>query len=435
MPTKTDLPPARTTEPSVLSWGRLAVLDPASLRAAAGVLATTALPVVNSALISPAGFDPFGQDGARVRRPVAELRTTSQHSLRIVHGRTRVGTWGSGGVITPAQLAALREYAAVAVPFGAGAGPVELAALLRQLLVAGVPVVAPDLPLSVRRLLGRELGDLVVALTPAAVADADRREHWSVDARRLALLTATAAAGVPSSPPAVTAVVRASGGQPQRLGALLRDLRAQTWPRLSVVLAAADGDPVPARLPAGVAVVRAASGADAVRQALLECGTELATVVTPRLSYGPEHIRDLVLGYRYGQRPVSGVLVRRTYLEALDLTVCAPGEPAERPADRLTAGTLLAAPSQLLEFTPDGDDVLVGDGYAVHDRNVHRTVRRGEPGLDAALRTGGRQLTGATGRISWLAAESRRAPADNGPARPHRVDPAYASYFARTDKA
>ncbi|TDE15914.1 hypothetical protein [Jiangella asiatica] len=409
-------------------------MDPASLRAAAGTLAETPLPAVNSALLSPAGFDTFEGDGSRVLRPVAEVRTTPHRSLRIAHGRTRVGTYPPSGVITPAELAALRDYAAVRVPFGAGAGPVELAALLRQLLVAGVPVLAPDLPLSVRRLLGRDLGDLVAALTPAAVADVDRREHWSVDARRLALLTATSAAGVPSSPSAVTAVVEAGSG----LTAVLRDLRAQTWPNLAVVVAAGDDDTVPARLPAGIEVVRAATRADAVRAAVRDGGGELATVVTPELSYGPEHVRDLVLGYRYGQRPVAGTVVRRTYLEPLDLTACAPGEPTEAPTDRLSARTLLAAASTLLELLTDGDGDLVtvgDDGYAIHDRNVHRTVRRGRPGLDAALHAGGLQVPGETGRIGWLAAESRRAPSATTRAHHDRVDPAYLSYFARIDAA
>ncbi|WP_146605357.1 hypothetical protein [Jiangella anatolica] len=342
---------------------------------------------MNTALVSPVGFDAFDDDvrGDRAR-PLAQASTTPSGGLRIRAGRARLAELDRASALSPAQLTELRAYAAVEVPFGAAAGPVELAGYLRQLLVAGVPVLAPDLPLVVRRLLGPVLGELVATLTYATVADPDRRERWSVAARRAALRAATAAAGVASSPPSVTAIV-----SPGDTG-VLDDLRRQTWPALTV-------------RPAGDAAER--------QRALETCTTELVTLPAAGLRYAPEHVEDLVLGRGYGLRPISGVRVRRTFLPALDVTVRAPGLPSERPADSLTAATVLGSPADLLALGLDRlDDPLapvdVGDdGYAVHDRGVCRVAR--DPGeLDRALRAGGRQLGGSG-----------------------RVDAGYASYFAR----
>ncbi|WP_116947272.1 hypothetical protein [Jiangella endophytica] len=367
----------------------MAALDPAELRAAASAVVTAPLPAVNTTLVSPAGFDAFDDDGPGAPpRPLAQLRTTSSGSLRLYAGRTRLTDLGRPAVVSTTALAQVRPYAGVQVPFGAATGPVELAGFLRQLLVGGVPVYAPDLPLVVRRLLGTVLGDLVAGLTPSTLADPVRRERWSVAARRAALRAATAAAGVASSPPSVTAVVAPGDA------VLLRDLRRQTWPALTV---------------------RVAEGAAERRRAVEACETDLVTLPASGLSYAPEYVEDLVLGRGYGQRPVSGLRVRRTFLPALDTTVRAPGEPTERPADSLTAATVLASPGDALALgLADLDDPLtlvdVGDdGYATHDLGVWRVVRDAAA-TDAALRAGGRQA-GGTGR----------------------VDPGYASYFARTD--
>lgn len=388
MPTKTDLPPAPIAEPFVPDWTGLAVLDATALRAAAGAVVAAPLPAVNTMLVSPAGFDAFDDDGPGAPpRPLALLRTTSAGGLRLYDGRVRLADLGRPAVVSATALARLRPYAGVQVPFGAATGPVELAGLLRQLLVGGVPVYAPDLPLVVRRLLGPVLGELVATLTPSTLADPGRRERWSVAARRAALRAATAAAGVASSPPSVTAV--AAPGD----AALLRDLRRQSWPALTVVVA---------------------DGAGERRKALETCATDLATLPASGLSYAPEHVEDLVLGRGYGQRPVSGTVVRRTFLPALDTTVRAPGSPSERPASALTAATVLGSPADLLALgLADLDDGLtpvdVGDdGYAIHDLGVWR-VARDAAAADAALRAGGRQAGGAG-----------------------RVDPGYASYFART---
>lgn len=356
MPTKTDLPPAPISEPFVPNWTGLAALDSAELRAAAGAVVAAPLPAVNTTLVSPAGFDAFDDDApGGPPRPLAQLRTTSSGALRLYEGRTRLADLGRPGVVSAATLARLRPYAGVQVPFGAATGPVELAGFLRQLLAGGVPVYAPDLPLVVRRLLGPVLGELVATLTPSTLADPSRRERWSVAARRAALRAATAAAGVASSP----------------------------------------GER---------------------RKALETCTTELATLPAGGLRYAPEHVEDLVLGRGYGQRPISGVLVRRTFVPALDTTVRTPGSPAERPASTLTAATVLASPADLLALglaDVGADDALapvdVDDGgYAVHDLGVWR-VAHDAAGIDAALRAGGRQAGGSG-----------------------RVDRGYASYFART---
>lgn len=391
MPTKTDLPPAAISGPFVPDWTGLATLGPAALRAAAGAIIATPLPAVNTRLISPAGFDAFEDDGpGSAPRPIARLRTIRAGELRVYDGSSRLFAFERDRppVVGQAELAALRPFAGLAVPYGAASGPIELAGLLRQLLVGGVPVLAPDLPLVVRRLLGRPLGDLVAGLTTATLADPDRREQWSVAARRTALRTATSADGGTSSPPSVTAVV------PPGDAKLLRDLRRQTWPALTV---------------------RVAANAAERRRALETCETELVTLPASGLSYAPEHVEDLVLGRGYGRQPVSGVRVRRTFLPLLDTTVRSPGPGGERHATALTAATVLGSPHDLLRLGVDLIDdgartaVDVGaDGFAIHDLGI-RWVVRDAAGAGEALRAGGRQVAGLG-----------------------RVDPGYASYFART---
>lgn len=428
MPIETDLSPAASpAAPATLrslTWTQLADLGHAAMRAAAQSLRPALLPPVNTALVSPEGFDPFDTDPADVTRSVADLVAAPDGTMRFVHDDDVVASVACGAVLDRQDVAALRPFAGVRVPLDVGSGPVALGGLVRQLLVAGVPVLAADLPLSVYRLLGAELGGIVAEATPSVLRDVDQRERWSVRARRAALLHATAAAGVPSSRPEVTIVVDAGAGHD--LDRLAAEVSAQTWQHMQICVTLGADDPDPDELVATISaagpvveVIRGSDATDAVSRALSSCTTELATIMTPRLSYQPQHVTDLVLGRGYSRRRVAGVRVRRTYLEPLGLTVYA-GPAGERSSDELTAGAVLAAPGELLELgahRSHGGAVVHtdGSGYAVHDLSVAAVVPRGDTaGLDDALRASERQYAGR--------------PSGDSPAT---VDPAYSSYFAR----
>lgn len=425
MPTETDLAAATPSALRSLTWLRLAELEHSEIRAAARALRPAVLPPVNTSLVSPEGFDAFVGDARIEPRPIAVARTRRDLTFDLLHDDVLVARLGPAGFLAREHLRALRPFAGVHVPPGVGSGPVAVADLIRQLLVAGVPVRAPELPLSVDRLLGPVLGEIVDALTPGTMSDPDARERWSVRARRAALLLATAAAGVPSSRPGITAVVQA--GDEQGLARLVEQVRSQTWRPLHVTIAAGDDDTVPDAVTATldddglpVDVVRAADRVEACARALRSAATELATIMTPQLAYGPEHLTDLVLGRGYARRPVAGVVVRRTFLQPLGVTVYG-GAPGERPAHSLTTATVLADASTLLDLGAhqrNGTEPLdVGArGYAIHDLSVFGVVSGDPVRVDDALRKGERQYAGH--------------PSGDTPAP---VDPAYASYFTRIE--
>lgn len=423
MTTKTDLTPDDIGVAD-LTWSRLAGAPPETLSAAARALGGRRLPPINTALASPTGFEPLGSGG-----PAASIAGCGSGSrLHDARGR-RIADLGSPPVVDRGTVAALRTFSHVTVRPESASGPLALASVIAQLMVAGVPVMVDDLPLSARHLLGSNLAGQLDLLDSAVLAEPRLRHAWSVRARRAALLELTTAAGV-GAPDRVTVVADLlPGSAGQRL---LDQVAAQDWPALDVVLCTTDTpvDSLSRTYLAQARVVRAESYPAARQAALGACKTRWATFLSADLLYGPHHVTDLVLALGYARVEQAGVSVRRSYLAALDLTVEADGEAAERGAQPLTPGTVIAAPERLLPVDP-GPRTAPGTaavGYALHDLGVARLVAgRDTAGAERALTRAVRQWSG------WHDVVQASAPTDS--VRPDWAaagrDAGYASYFTR----
>ena len=434
MTTTTDLFLGATPPAAQLTWAWLAHAEPAALRVAAAAFQQVRVPPVNTAVISPAGFDVLV---GRPRPRMARLITRERVGMIIVDERDRpVVNLGTPPVLAAKDLARLRGFSGVQVTPTLAVGPVQLAALMAQLLVGGVPVASSALPFSVRKLLGADLANLVEELSPVILADQRLREQWSVRARRCAMLAFTTAGGVLSARPVVAVVVDVSDTPTTRR--LLAQISAQTWPALEICLAtprrAADISALTDLLAMPVHVVRHDDLASARHEALGQTTAELATYLSAGLRYGPEHVTDLVLGYGYSRASIVGVLARRTYIEAIDVTVETSDQSGERSAREFTPGTMLTARHDLLQAITHRDGeaqtVLAGsmgavtvpttDSYAIHDLSVVVPLPRGQHArLEHALAHATRQWSGTVieSSIEELPGATR--------------DLAYASYFTR----
>lgn len=383
-----------------LRWSELAAATPDELRGTAHALATVTLPPVNAAIVSPFGFDATapvegwgvltasaGPDAPTVIRDARDRVLVELADRRVV----------DLPVIDRTALELLRRLTGVRVDRLAAAGPFAQAVLISQLLVAGIPVAAPDLSESVRRLLGPTLSPFVHETPVYRLGDAEARAAWSLDARRAALLRLTSAGGTLVDRPTVTVIALASDDEVRER---LRDeIAAQDWPALEVLTTRGTDDEI-------TNLVANAAG-------------HSITVMSAHLSYPPQHVTDLVLAQGYGRQRIVGTTVRRTYLEAIDMTVEEPGHAGERATTTVTAGAILVtrdvalARPELLT-APGGADLTVPKAYATHHLGAARIVPRGNPELvDHALSTAEHQWPGGAGRSG-------------------QPDPAYASYFVRT---
>ena len=411
-----------------LAWDQLANAPRPVLEEAIRRLSEFQLAPVNTALVSPEGFDPLKD----VAAPVARLLST-QNGSQIVDAKRVLASLGAVPIIDHSGLKALRAYSHVQVAAHCTPGPVHLASTLAQLLVAGVPVVVDHLPQAVGRLLGDQLTTALNEVDEVRLGDSRYRETWSVGARRVALRQFTSAGGV-GAPTPVSVIADLV---PSSAGACLFDqISGQDWPALEVLLTSTPHltDIPRALLNRGcpVEVVTAKSLGEARRLAVERAGGLLVTFMSAALLYGPHHLTDLVLGQGYARTAVVGVSVRRSYIPPLNLCVEAAGHAGEQPESRLTAGTLMSSPTELGNVEPaisGSTDVYLTSGYAIHDLGVARRTSGELSDINQALSGSVSQLPG------WASAIQEPTPSDvesvPGWAK-QDVDPSYASYFTRS---
>lgn len=374
------------------SWRALAALNPQAVSEAARRVASTRLPPVNAAVVSPAGFvSETGPERARLRWQGAQVE--------VVDHRGVLAELGPQGLLDRSTVGRLRPYQAVEVEVAAVPGPLLVARLVAQLLVAGVPPLLDQVPVSVERLLGRQLAAEVRQLDRRVLSSAAARSAWSLRTRRQALRQLTMAGG-----PARVGVLLDWTDEVE--GArLLEEARRQDWPDLVLVLLAGPGgsaaaERAAASIPGRAAVVVSGDLASALGAAVAEWPSDpaapvLATVFGRGLTYGAHHVTDLVMARAYARSALVGVDVRRSYLQALDLGVESATEEGERFHRTLTPGAILASPQDLLraERRQPGDGGA--RGYAVHDGGVTRLVASGAgPELEEALASARRQWRG-----------------------------------------
>ncbi len=316
----------------------------------------TALPPVDTAVVSPMGFLPYPEKPARPLEPF-EL---------------------AGGVLHESELAALRPHDYVEVDgarFGGLDG--ELARRLSQLAVAGVPLLARNLAAQVRTLLGDQLLEHLDAFD--AADPPVLRESKSIGLRRTALDLYSPKAvwnavlgglGKPLLPLPSVSVVLATR-RPEKLASALEQLARQSWKSLEVVvvLHGFDGDLPEVRRAVqtypGVLLVRSVP-ADMIFGEVLNVGVNAASgdlicKMDDDDWYGPHHLRDLVHAKDYSGATLVGSQVEFVYLESLDITTRRP-PLGEQYSDHVAGGTMMLGRDELRQL----------GGW----RPVHRAVDR-----------------------------------------------------------
>jgi hypothetical protein len=316
----------------------------------------TALPPVDTAVVSPMGFLPYPEKPARPLEPF-EL---------------------TGGVLHESDLAALRPHSYLEVDGARFRGlDWELARRLSQLAVAGVPLLVRNLPAPVRTLLSGQLLDHLDAFD--AADPPVLRESKSIGLRRTALdlyspkavwNTVLGELGKPLLPVPSVSVVLATR-RPEKLASALEQLERQSWQGLEVVVVLHGFD---AGLPEVRRAVEAYPGELQLRSAPAEMifGEVLNVGVSAASGdlvckmddddwYGPHHLRDLVHAKDYSGATLVGAQVEFVYVESLDITTRRP-PLGEQYADHVAGGTMMIGRDELRQL----------GGW----RPVHRAVDR-----------------------------------------------------------
>ena len=229
------------------------------------------------------------------------------------------------------------------------------------------------------------------------LTDADARERLSITGRRhvratadrrSALLAILDHLGVRRPAPLRTTVLLATR-RPEHLDHALANVRAQRQPGVEVspVLhgPAVDAVDVPDTGLATAQVLRAPGTwtlGDCLNAALDGAGGHLVTKMDDDDHYGPDHLTDLVLAWRYSGAEVVGERIEFIHLAERDLTLRRHPSPPERDRVHVGGPTLLAARDTLRRFgflrRPNRvdstlyDRVLTAGGrvYGTHARDV-----------------------------------------------------------------
>ena len=217
------------------------------------------------------------------------------------------------------------------------ADEIERAGMLVRLAATGVPVYLVDGGRGLEVLIGNELHALMTSGVPEA--DADERESFSIEMRRIALRDHSFRSRarqmgvvVLDDPPDVPAVsILLATKRPDHLDWAVGNVARQSYPRLQLVLALHGGEfetaaveRVVERLQMPARVVRVGGGhtLGAVLNAAVKeaTGVLLAKMDDDDL-YGPDHIWDLVLAHEYSGAEIVGKPLETVYLADRNQTV------------------------------------------------------------------------------------------------------------------
>ena len=320
------------------------------------------LPPVDTAVISPAGFDRTAGAG------VARLETTAvDGSFRItgagapITGDLRIG-------LTENHIAALRPVRAVEVIADHAGDHVGQGRVLSQLACAGVPTLCATLPDAVADALGGELAQRLRALDPATLTDPIEREDWSITTRRLGLARFApqnfwAAQGhrlgkPTTGAPSVSALLttRRAANLPFALAQLAR----QDWPELETVLV------LHGITRATPGVTEALAGFDrpltvveiggevlfglALDTGMRRCTGRLITKWDDDDWYGPHHVTDLVQAHTYSGAALVGISGYFAYLQSTDVTIRWTNAPSGTRVRWVHGGTILMSREDMVSI-------------------------------------------------------------------------------------
>ena len=304
----------------------------------------------------------------RVDGPVGWLRDVARCSAALGPVRHLPHPLRAHFRSAPSNREALRQaHHLIDVPaFHSGA--VARAGVLLRVAASGVPIRLAGEDPELAALLGSELYGL---MTDSGVGDADAaaREAFSIRMRRVALREHSLgarvrqlceAAALPNPPRVPTVSLLLATRRPRHLAWAVRNVAAQSYPDLELILALrGDGfdgahvDALMARLAIPWRVVRA--DASAPLGTVLNAATgaargQFVSRIDDDGQYDAHHIADLMLAYDYSGAHLVGKGVENVYLERSNRTVRFIGGRAETYTEDLARGTLLIARQDLCRF-------------------------------------------------------------------------------------
>ena len=300
----------------------------------------------------------------------------------------------------------LRRYRHVVDVQAFHAGAASRAGCLARLAAAGVVVHAADGGAELRALLDPELYALATA--QPKTRDEDERELHSIRMRRAAMRSHSAWARDSANLPYVSIVMATK--RPSILPDALATIARQSYPRIELVLALhGNDDSLPsvertiARLPLPARVVPVPGSAHlgaALQAASATADGALLTKMDDDDLYGPDHVWDLVLAYRYSQAQMVGKGHQFVYLAGSDQTVHCHHGRGEAYRGYQCGGTLLIGRRDLQDVGGWRDvaravDVALEEDVLRAGGSLYRTH-----GADFLLVRHGRHHT-------WKAADSR----------------------------
>jgi hypothetical protein len=425
-PVEPDLPGATDVAGSTFPSGCGTILRAGAAGAGAGVRPDTVLVDLEHAVVR-GRYGPFGPSAAH-----ATLTFTGAADGRGWQIAGPAGVLCAGRLdrpwLTEEAQAALIEIGRVDCPSVPARYPLEEAALLVHLVLAGVLVHAPELPAACGAYLADEVRELIRAPLPGR---ADPDLEWEVRAvglRRAAMrqhasgfaLPRLAAATFPSlaGPPSVSALLVTK--RLEHVVDAVAAIEAQTYPNLEIVLGL-HGVELPAELRARVSrcarpieILTLPAGhafGEAIGVATGRARGTLLTKFDDDDTYGPEHVWDLVLARHHSGATMVGKGAEFVYLQTLNTTVRRDAGRPEEFTRVVAGGTMLISRGDLEQVggwrpVPRSIDRGLIDrvrraggmtyrthplGYVYQRRSDGHTW---DPGLEYFLRGGGTQWSG-----------------------------------------
>lgn len=320
-------------------------------------------------MIDATAINPLGRkadDGPQGRQMRIEVNVRANAwALTSKDGKRR--TRGSLSIpLIDASLIYLRKVGVVDFA-GVGsddpAGSVRIASLAIQVAMTGAICTWPAMPADISALIGPELVGILTEPLPPDDAEPLVWELRSVRQRRAALREHSAGLvlrqslgphAMWQSLPAVSVLL--TSRRPSYLAASIKQICAQTYPALELVLAlhgdqmdGVDVDSLLAECSLPVHVVRIDGKlpfGDALASATARSTGSLITKFDDDDRYGSEHVWDLVLARHYSQATMVGKAADFVYLQDLDTTIRRSSRP-EMYNTHLAGGTLLISRGDL----------------------------------------------------------------------------------------
>lgn len=401
----------------------------ATTAAGAGSTGQRATVVVNLEPVGVRGrYGPFGPTAPAATLTFGTGRDADRWQILGAEGEILHHGW-LGRPYPAAELrSALAEVAVLHCRSLPARQPLAEAALLAELVLAGVLVHAPDLPPACAAHLSGEVAGLFTAALPGERTDPLEWEVLAVRQRRAVMrchgapfvlphLSAGAFPGI-VRPPSVSVLLVTK--RLEHVAAVLDAIETQTYPNLEIVLCT-HGVELSPGLRARVAdstrevqtiALPAGHGfGEAIGETTARARGSLVTKFDDDDTYGPEHVWDLVLARHYSGGTLVGKGAEFVYLQTLDTTVRRdPGAP-EAFTSVVAGGTMLISRGDLEEVggwrpVPRSIDRGLIDrvrraggliyrthplGYVYHRHSAGHTW---DPGLEYFLRGAGMQWPG-----------------------------------------